>query len=452
MRIPGPASRKLAERLSRVESRNVTFLSERFPVFWERAEGSQVWDADGNRYVDLTAGFGVAAVGHAHPRVVAAIRSQAERLCHGMGDVHPPAVKVRLLERLARLSPQEDARVVLACSGSEAVEVALKTACLFTGKPGCLAFTGAYHGLTYGALSVTDRAHFRAPFERQLNPHVARAPYPHPLRRPERLAARLAGAGGPAELLNAALEEVEAVLDAEVGRRVGAVIVEPIQGRGGEVVPPPGWLAALADLCRERGLLLIADEIFTGFGRTGTRFACEAEGVVPDLLCVGKALSSSMPLSACIGRGEVMEAWPRSTGEAMHTSTFLGHPLGCAAALASTTVIEEERLAVRAREEGGRWLEALRLLGDRHECIGDVRGRGLMIGVELVEDRSSLRPAPRLAGRAVLGALGRGWILLGGAPEGNVLSLSPPLNVDRKLLDRAVAMLDEVLAEAAGGA
>lgn len=441
-------SRKLAGRLSAVESRNVTYLAEDFPIFWDRAEGSHVWDVDGNRYVDLTAGFGVAAVGHAHPRIVEAIRAQAGRLCHGMGDVHPPAIKVELLERLAELSPYADGRAVLASPGGEAVEIALKTACLFTGKPGVLAFTGAYHGLTYGALAVTDRAHFRAPFESQLNPHVVRAGYPHPFRPPARLRARMAD-DGPEAVTRAALEDVEARLDGEGGERVGAVIVEPLQGRGGEVIPPPGFLAALARLCRDRGLLLIADEIFTGFGRAGTRFACETEGVVPDLLCLGKALSSSMPISACLGREEVMAAWPLSEGEAIHTSTFLGHPLGCAAALASLGVIEEEGLAARARKEGDSWLESLRSLASRHDCIGEVRGRGLMLGLDLVLDRPTRLPGTEIAIRVTKLALRRGWILLGGGDAGNVISLSPPLNIDNSLLDAAVEMLDDVLTEAA---
>lgn len=451
-RPPGAASRRLARRLAGVESRNVTFLGEEFPVFWQRAEGSNVWDADGNRLVDLTAGFGVAAPGHGHPRVVAAIREQAGRLAHGMGDVHPPAPKVALLERLAALAPFPDARVVLGTSGSEAVEVALKTACLHTGKPGAIAFTGAYHGLTYGALAVTDRSHFRGPFEGQLNPHVRRAGYPHPYRPPPRLRRRLSGGGSreadPERLAEAALADAGELLDGPAGERVGAVIVEPIQGRGGEVVPPSGFLSGLAALCRRRGLLLILDEIYTGFGRTGFRFACEAEEVVPDLLCVGKGLSGSMPISACLGPREVMDAWPPSEGEAVHTSTFLGHPVACAAALACLGAIEEEGLVGRALEVGARWKEGLSSLASRHAAVGDVRGRGLMLGLELVRDRAGREPDPELAVGVVLGALRRGWILLGGGPEGNVLSLSPPLSIEEELLEAAVGMLDEVLAEA----
>lgn len=403
-----------------------------------------MWDVDGNRYVDLTAGFGVAAVGHGHPAVVEAVRRQAARLGHGMGDVHPPAIKVELLEKLADLSPFSDSRAVLGLSGSDAVEIALKTACLATGKPGVLAFSGAYHGLGYGALSVTDRACFRAPFEAQLNPHVVRAEFPNPYRP----GPALRGAG--ADLLDRALTGVEAALESPAGARVGAVIVEPLQGRGGDVVPPRTFLARLASLCRERGLLLILDEIYTGFGRTGNWFACQAEEVQPDLLCVGKAFSGGMPISACLGTSAVMDAWPESEGEAMHTSTFLGHPVGCAAALAALETLEAEGLVARAREQGSRWLAALQGLADRHDAVGDVRGRGLMVGLDLVSDRETKRPDPRLARSVALEALRRGWILLLGGPAGNVLSLSPPLNIGAHLLDAAAETLDDVLAGVTG--
>lgn len=453
IRTPPPAarSRELASRLRAVESRNVTLLTEEFPVFWTGARGSNVRDADGNRYVDLTAGFAVASVGHGHPRVRSALREQAGRLVHGMGDVHPPALKVELLERLARLSPFRRPRTVLGVSGSDAVEAALKTAALHTGRPGAIAFTGAYHGLAYGALGLTDRSRFRAPFEAQLNPHVLRAGFPHPFRPPDR--GGFPGAGAPPEeVARAALAEVRRLLESEDGGGVGAVVVEPVQGRGGEVVPPEGFLRRLASLCRGHGVLLVLDEVYTGFGRTGHRFACEAEGVVPDLLCVGKGMSAGMPISACIGRHEVMEAWPPSGGEAIHTSTFLGHPLSCAAAGAALDLLEEEELAQRARRLGRRWRRALSRLAGRHPAVGDVRGRGLMIGIDLVSGAGSREPDGERAGRVVREALRRGWILLAGGPQGNVLSLSPPLTVARDLLEGAVEMLDRVLAETARGA
>jgi 4-aminobutyrate aminotransferase-like enzyme len=434
---PGPRSRRLALRLAAVESRNVTFLADDFPIFWEKSRGSNVWDVDGNRYVDLSGGFGVAVAGHRNRRVMQAIRQQIGRLPHGMGDVHPPSLKVKLLEALAAVSPIPDSRIVLTCSGAEAVEVALKTARLATGKPGVIAFGGAYHGLTYGALAATDRDLFRAPFADQLNPHVLRAPYPDPYRPAAGLAAGDQGA--------AALAHLHLLLDSAEGAAVGAVIVEPIQGRGGDIVPPAGFLAGLAGLCRERGLLLIVDEIYTGLGRTGRWFACEHEGVIPDLLCVGKALSGTLPIAACVGARSVMDAWPPSGGEAIHTSTFLGNPLACAAGLASLGEIRRRGLVERSAAEGERWLGELRETLGGHPGVGEVRGRGLMIGVDLVTNRSTREPAPDQAGRVLTEALRRGWIVLAGGPAGNVISLSPPLSLSRKLMQAATRMLDEVI-------
>ena len=410
-RVPGPRSRELAVRLARVESRNVTCLAPE-PIFWERARGANVWDVDGNRYVDLGAAFGVANVGHAHPRVVRAVAEQAEALLHGMGDVHPPAVKVELLEALARYFPGGGAaRAVLGSSGSDAVEVALKTAALATGRAGVVAFEGAYHGLTLGALDATHREAFRAPFS-----------------------ARLAGATAFARFGDAGdVRRAAAACRAPVG----AVLVEPIQGRGGERIPPAGFLAALRRLCDAEGWLLMVDEIYTGFGRTGAWFACEHEGVRPDLLCVGKGLASGMPISACIGRAEVMDAWPASRGEALHTQTFLGHPPACAAALASLAVLEEEKLVARAAEIGARALARLRDAAAGAASVVAVRGRGLLLGVECA--------GPEVVQAALAGLLARGVIALPCGDDGRVIALSPPLSIDCSVLDFALDALAEEL-------
>ncbi|HEX5726492.1 MAG TPA: aspartate aminotransferase family protein [Longimicrobiaceae bacterium] len=426
---PGPESRRLAAELAEFESPNVTYLADDFPVFWDEARGANVRDVDGNVYVDLTAAFAVAGIGHAHPRVVEAVRAQAGRLLHGMGDVHPPAVKVALLRALAEVAPGGLRRAVLASSGAEAVEAALKTAALATGKPRVLAFHGGYHGLTYGALSVSGREDFRAPFAAQLPGIGVLAPYPD---------------GEREEAGAAALREAERLLDApDAG--IGAVLVEPVQGRGGDVVPPANFLPGLRRLCDERGVLLVCDEVYTGFGRTGRWFACEHWGVVPDLLVVGKGLTGGLPFSACIGTDAAMEAWPRSTGEALHTSTFLGHPLGCAAALAAIAVLREEGLVERSAALGARLLARLRALAADHPRVGEVRGLGMMIGVELVRDRATREPAPELAGRVVVEALRRGVLVLGGGVHGNVLSLSPPFVLTDAQADAALAVLGEIL-------
>jgi 4-aminobutyrate aminotransferase/(S)-3-amino-2-methylpropionate transaminase len=376
-----------------------------------------VWDVDGNRFIDLTAAFGVAGVGHAHPEVVRAIADQGEALLHGMGDVHPARVKVALLEALvARFPGGRPARAILGSSGSDAVEMALKTAQLATGRAGLLAFEGGYHGLALGALDATEREDFRRPF-----------------------AARLPGATAFARFGDLADVQKRVQQADDESRPVGALIVEPIQGRGGERVPPPGFLAGLRALCDERGLLLIVDEIYTGFGRTGRWMACEHEGVEPDLLCLGKGLASGMPISACVGRQEIMQAWPASLGESLHTQTFLGHPAGCAAALASMQAIEDEGLVERARELGDAALG--QLAGGLADCpeVVEVRGLGLMLGIELATGAGGAA--------AIAESLRRGVIALASGEGGRVISLTPPLSIDGAALRHA---LDVVIAACRG--
>jgi 4-aminobutyrate aminotransferase-like enzyme len=400
-----------------VESRNVTYVGERSPVFWEEARGANVRDADGNEYLDLSAAFGVALAGHAHPRIAERVTQQAATLMHGMGDVHPPVPKLELLERLAALAPWPDARAVLATSGSEAVEIALKTALLATGRAGVLALAGAYHGLTLGSLAVTDRELFRRPFERRLYQGVARTRFPGERDKPA--------------VLSAALDAVERALERPAGwDPVGAVIVEPIQGRAGVRVPAPGFLAGVAERARGAGALLVCDEVLTGFGRTGAMFAHEHFGVVPDLLCVGKALGGGMPISACLGPARVMDAWPPSEGEAIHTSTFVGHPVACAAALAFLDVLVDEGLIERARVLGKLLLTGLQRGLEGVDDVVEVRGRGLLIGVELAAAGSAVAVSER--------ALRAGLIVLPAGERGEVLELVPPAVLTEAQADHAV--------------
>lgn len=390
--IPGPRSRALAEDLRQVESPNVTYLAPDFPVFWDGAHGCIVTDVDGNRFLDVTSAFGVASVGHSHPRVVAAIETQVQKLTHGMGDVHPSEVKVRFCERIAALVPVPHAQVILGQNGGDAVEAALKTALLATGRPGILAFENGYHGLTYGALDVTARSDFRAPFQSHLGGFTRHLPY------------------------GCSLPQIATHLKEH---QPGAILTEPIQGRGGINVPPEGWLAGLRQLCTATNTLLILDEIFTGWGRTGTWFACQHEGVIPDILCVGKAMGGGLPISACVASAELMSVWGESTGEALHTSTFLGNPLACAAGLAALSVLEEERLPERAAAIGAFFADSLRELQARFpDKIADVRGRGLMLGTEMA--------SPELALSLVPAALRQGLIMLP-AGDGRVLEFVPPL-------------------------
>jgi 4-aminobutyrate aminotransferase / (S)-3-amino-2-methylpropionate transaminase / 5-aminovalerate transaminase len=432
---PGPASLALAGRLKAVESRNVTFLAPDFPVFWDEARGANVRDADGNVYIDLTGAFGVAAVGHAHPRVTAAIAAQAGRLIHGMGDVHPPTVKVELLERLVALAPWREGRGVLASTGSEAVEIALKTALLATGRPGILAFEGGYHGLTLGALGATHRSDFRHPFRERLFTGVHWAPFP------------VEGVGEVPGACEAALLRVRELLSrgGPGGEPIGAVIIEPIQARGGVRVPAPGFLAGVVEAAHAAGAVVIFDEIFTGFGRTGALFALEHEGVIPDLICAGKALGGGLPLSVCLGSREVMDAWPTSPGEALHTSTFLGHPLACVAALTVLDILEEERLVERSAQLGRAFAGALcEAIGGSEACV-EIRGRGLLIGIELREVEGG---APALNAttdppgvRAALEALREGILLLPAGPRGDVVELAPPFVLSEEQMEFSVECL-----------
>lgn len=394
--MPGPRSRALARQLRQVESRNVTYVSAGWPVFWQRAAGANIWDVDGNRYLDLSAAFGVANIGHTNSRVTAAIRRQANTLLHAMGDVHPHELKVRLARELVALTfgrwGQAPARVLFTNTGSEAVEAALKTAAIHTHRSRILAFHGAYHGLTYGALDATWRRDFRWPFANQLGHFVDHVPY------------------GRVPRLSAP-------------RRYAAVLVEPIQGRGGIVVPPNDFLPGLRAFCDRHGLLLILDEVYTGFGRTGRWFACEHDRVVPDIICIGKALGGGFPISACIARAAVMDSWPESRGEALHTSTFLGNPLGCAAALAALGELHRLDVCQRAAR-----------LGARLQARLPVRGRGLMLGMDVGD-------APGLCEEL----LRRGIIALPEGARSEVLGITPPLTITRRQLDHAVDVIRTLL-------
>ena len=405
--VPGKSSRALLERLHRVECAEVS--AGPGAIFWERAQGSNVWDADGNRYVDLLAGFGVAAIGHAHPEATAALQDQAAVLPHALSDVHPATVRVALLESLTRLLPGDLGAPILSASGSDAVESALKTALVVTGRAHVVAFEGAYHGLGLGALDATHAALFREPFAERLPQRTSFVPF----------------------------GDADAVRRAVRANSAGAILVEPIQGRGGVHPAPPGFLADLRAIADDEDALLIADEIYTGLGRTGSWLACEHDGVTPDLVALGKALGGGFPISACAGRPHVMQGWGERGDEARHTSTHLGNPLGCAVAGAVLGVLEREDLAGRAADLGARWLADLRSALASLPCVTDVRGRGLMLGIEL--------DTPGRAARAVVDALASGWILIQEGPDRRVLSLTPALNTAESLLELATARLAELL-------
>jgi len=457
----------ILQQLRDFESRNVTFIDPdgSWPIVWERAKGVHVWDADGKKYLDLTAAFGVAATGHANPRVVRAGQLQLARLPHAMGDVHPHALKARLAQKLSEITferwadsrrgelretPKSGRRgtppsgkVIFSNSGFEAVESALKTAILATGKRGVVAFEGAYHGLGYGALNATHRDFFRGPFRTQLREFGHFVPFPN---NPEGQALRAPKNRDIRDSCNSSLRNVEARI-----RRlfryesIGAILAEPIQARGGINVPPPEFLPLLRRLCDEHGALLILDEIYTGFGRTGKWFACEHAGVVPDLVCLGKALTGGFPLSACVGRADLMDAaWPASRGEAIHTSTFLGNPVGCAMALAQIREIERLKLPQRSKELG-RFLREQLFKVQSSKFKVDVRGLGLMAGMELRLPNG--KPATEAAMQVIKKMLRRGFIMLPEGEHGNVISFTPPLTIAKvQLLKAVTALVDTLIA------
>ncbi len=438
--IPGPRSRELTAELRAHESRNVTYVSPGFPVFWERAHGVNVWDVDGNRFLDLTSGFGVAGLGYTPDKIVATALDQIPRLYHAMGDVHPSAQKARLCRRLSQLTFEcwnlGAGKVILTNSGSEAVEAALKTAWLATKRRGVLAFTGGYHGLGYGALTVTGRTFFRDPFAAQLADFATFLPFPDCQHCPYGATSREPTQCRP-DCMNTFTARAETLL---ASGKIGAILVEPVQGRGGEVTPPDWFLPMLRSLANQSGALLIFDEIYTGFHRTGRRFACDHWEIQPDLICLGKALTSGFPLAACVGRAGIMDAaWAESTGEALHTSTFLGNPLGCSMALASLDLLETEPWSARVAMLGAHLEKGLHLLKAEAKGWGHVRGLGLMRGLEVLDAEG--RPDPARAGRIVEAMLARGIIILSGGVAQNVLSFTPPFVITEDEIDFALGQL-----------
>ncbi len=461
-------TRQTLDWLRDYESRNVTFLDPdgTWPIVWERAKGVHVWDAQGKKYLDLTAAFGVATAGHANPRVVRAGQRQMAKLLHAMGDVHPHALKAQLARELSRLTferwsvaadvrrrrkvHQRALRLVTSAatgktifcnSGFEAVEAALKTALLATGRRGIIAFEGAYHGLGYGALNATHREFFRSPFRSQMREFGHFIPFPVTAD-VSRLHSKSGKKNEPTHVgCYEVVKRIRRILSRE---KIGAMLVEPVQARGGINIPPPEFLPLLRNLCDEHGALLILDEIYTGFGRTGKWFACEHSGVMPDLVCLGKALTGGFPLSACVGRADLMDAaWPPSQGEAIHTSTYLGHPVGCAMALAQILEIRRLKLCERSARLGRLLLAELQSAVGHRPSVVSVRGLGLMAGLELRCADGS--PATAESLRSIKAMLQRGYLLLPEGKHANIISFTPPLTISESQLRRTVAALAEVL-------
>jgi len=428
--LPGPKGRAIIERDAAFTS--TSYIKE-YPLVMGGGSGAMVEDADGNRFIDFMAGIAVSATGYNHPQVVAAVRQQAESFFHICGTDFYYEVFARLAERLARLAPGPSRkRVLLTNSGTEAIEGAIKLARFHTRRSALIAFHGAFHGRSYGAMSLTSskvkqHQHF-GPFL----PDVHHVPFCNPYRDHE-------GGDGPTCVRRTLHAIEEDLFKRHVAPEdVAAIFVEPIQGEGGYVIPPDGFLRGLRELCDRHGILLVADEVQCGVGRTGKMWACEWEGVEPDILVTAKGLGSGMPIGGLVAKDSVM-SWKAGS----HGSTFGGNPVACAAALATLDVVEQALPHVRAM--GDRMLGRARRLMDRYPIVGDVRGRGLMIGVELVKDRDTKEPYDEIIGRISERAFRKGLLLLGCGRS--TFRLAPPLVLDEYDVDVGMDILEECLRE-----
>jgi 4-aminobutyrate aminotransferase len=427
--LPGPRAKALIERDRNVMSPSYT---RDYPLVVSRGEGAIIEDVDGNRFLDFNAGIAVVSTGHCHPRVVAAIQQQADRLIHMSGTDFYYENMVQLGEKLAAIAPGDVARrVYFGNSGTEAVEAAMKLARYHTGRDKFIAFRGAFHGRTLGALSLTGSKVVQRKGFGPVVPGVFHTQFPDPYRRPE-------GTTPEDHAVNCvrAIEEdlFKTTLPAE---EVAAIVLEPVQGEGGYIVPPKVFFEELARLAAQHGILLIFDEVQCGMGRTGKMWAADHFGVAPDIFTSAKGIASGLPLSAMVARADVMN-W----GPGAHASTFGGNPVAVAAALATIELLERELVANSARV-GGHIMDRLRTWPAKFKNVGDVRGLGLMIGIELVRDQATKERAPELRDRLVALAFERGLLVLGAGR--NVLRLCPPLIITRDQADFAVDTLEECL-------
>jgi 4-aminobutyrate aminotransferase/(S)-3-amino-2-methylpropionate transaminase len=437
--IPGPNSRALMARRERSVPRGVFSTA---PVFAQAAAGAIVQDADGNRLIDLGAGLAVLNVGNSAPAVVEAIRQQLEHLTHTCQHVVMTEPYVELAERLGALAPGQGARrTMFVNSGAEAVENAVKIARYATGRQGVVVFDHAFHGRTFLAMTMTAKA---TPYKRGFGPFVPevyRVPFAYPYRCPS-------GGTTPEECAERCTARAIDLIEKHVGpEQVACVVVEPVIGEGGFIVPAQGFVPALARYCADRGILFVADEVQSGMGRTGRWFAIEHEGIDPDLLTTAKSLGGGLPLGAVTGRAELMDA--------IHVGglggTFGGNPLSCAAALAVIDTIEREGLLARAERLGASMLTRLAEMAERFPTIGDVRGRGGMVAMELVEDRASKAPASAITSMVVEECYRQGVIVLKAGTYDNVIRFLPPLIIDEALLTEGLDVVEKALGTAEEG-
>jgi 4-aminobutyrate aminotransferase len=428
--LPGPKARALLERDRLVSSPS---YPRDYPFVMAKGRGAEVWDVDGNRFLDFAAGIAVCSTGHSHPRVVQAIKDAADDFLHISSDYWHERM-TRLGEKINALDPMREPVQILVCqSGTESVEGALKLARYITGRPRFIGFLGGFHGRSMGSLSFTASKYTQQAGFFPTMPGVTHVPYPNTYR------PLFAGADQGQAVLN----YIENVLFTSnvPASEVAAILVEPIQGEGGYLVPPAGFLQGLRDLCDRHGILLIFDEVQTGIGRTGKMFASQHWGVCADIMTLAKGLGSGLPIGLVVARKRLMEKWKRGA----HGNTYGGNPLCCASALATLELVENE-YAANASTVGQYFKERLLELQKRFDCIGEVRGKGLMLGAELVTDRHARKPDPGLCQRALTRAFHNGLILLSCGVS--TLRFIPPLMISRDHVDEAMDMIETALKEA----
>ncbi|MDQ3222904.1 MAG: 4-aminobutyrate--2-oxoglutarate transaminase [Gemmatimonadota bacterium] len=439
--IPGPNSRALLARRAKAVPRGVPAVT---PIAVAHADGAILTDADGNRLIDFGGGIGVVNTGHRHPGVVQAVRGQLDQFAHVCFPVSTYEPYVELAERLNRVTPgTHEKRTFFLNSGAEAVENAVKVARFFTGRQAVVCFEHGFHGRTNLAMALTSKV---MPYKKGFGPfapEVYRIPFPYCYR------CEVGRADGPTgeRCCLATRERLDQTFASTVDPdSVAAIIMELELGEGGFVPAPMEYVDALAAFARDHGILLIADEIQTGFGRTGRLFAAEHYGLVPDIIITAKSLGGGLPLAAVTGRAEVLDA-PHVGGLG---GTYGGNPLACAAALAVLDAMDEERLPARAQRTGDRIKARFREWAEQYPCIGDVRGLGAMVAMELVMDRQTRAPDKAVTGRILAGALARGLVLLSAGTYGNVIRVLAPLTADDSLIDEGLAVFGAALESAAG--
>jgi len=434
LNIPGPRSRELQARRQEFVARGV---SAAMNVIANKAEGAVIEDVDGNRFIDFAGGIGVMNVGHSRPEVVQAISEQAAKLTHTCFTVMMYEPYIALAERLCKLIPgTTPKKAFFLNSGAEAVENAVKIARYATGRPAIIVFDNAYHGRTLLTMTMTAKVR---PYKYRFGPYapeVYRAPFPYSYRMDMT----------PEEASQHCIQELERMFVGEVAAdQVAAIVIEPVQGEGGFMIAPPGFLRALRELCDKYNILLIADEIQTGFCRTGKMFAFEHDNIEPDLVVVAKSMGAGMPISGVIGRADLMDApLPGMLG-----GTYSGNPVACAAALAVLDIYEKEDLAARSRAIGATIMQHFTRLQERYACIGEVRGLGCMIAMELVKDRATHEPDAQVTSALMAAAHKHGLVLIKAGMYDNVLRVLVPLAVTDEQLRMALDIFDAAFAEVA---